>query len=90
MVDLFQVILVMLAIGLLVNRFIDAGVGMALPFYLRIRGVKMDSKKIMSMVGAFLLEMVPGVDSLPLWCMDGYIMMRLDRISHKSDPASQQ
>lgn len=82
-IDLIQIILDVLIIGLVANRIIDLCVGIALPFYLKIRGVKLDSKKIIGMVGAFLFEQVPGLDALPLWSLDGVMNMMLDKADRK-------
>ncbi len=82
-IDLTQFFLDVLLVGPFVNPFIDIVVGMALPFYLKIRGVKLDSKKIGGMIGAFFLELIPGFDALPLWCLDGFMNMMLDKADKK-------
>lgn len=82
-IDIVQFILDLYIIGILANRIIDFGVGMALPFYLKIRGVKLDSKKIGGMILAFLLEQIPGLDALPLWSLDGVMNMMLDKADKK-------
>lgn len=87
-IDVFQFILDMFVIGVVANRFIDMGVGMILPFYLKIRGVKLDKKKIGGMVGAFFLEMVPGLDALPLWSLDGVMNMVWDKADKKIHQAT--
>ncbi|MDB5254099.1 MAG: hypothetical protein JWL80_165 [Parcubacteria group bacterium] len=79
MIDLVQFALDIFVIGVAANRFIDIGVGMTLPFYLRMRGVKMDGKKVGSMLGAFLIEQIPVLDALPLWCADGVFMYMMDK-----------
>ena len=82
-VDIAQFVLDMFVVGLIANRLIDFGVGMTLPFYLKIRGVKLDSKKIGGMIGSFLLEQIPGLDALPLWSLDGIMNMILDKADKK-------
>lgn len=89
-IDLVQFILDVFLIGLVANRFIDIVVGMSLPFYLRMRGVRLDSKKIGGMVGTFLLEMIPGFDALPLWCLDGFLNFTLDKADKKLHLQAQQ
>lgn len=83
MVDIVQTILDFFVLGLLANRFIDIFIGMALPLYLKMRGVDLDKKKVWSMIGAFFFEMIPVVDALPLWSLDGFIMMGLDKADKK-------
>ncbi len=82
-VDVVQFVLDIFVIGAIVNRFIDIVVGMTLPFYFYIRGVKLDSKKVLGMAGAFGLEMVPGLDALPLWTLDVVYTMSMDKLDKK-------
>lgn len=90
MVDLFQLVLDVLGqIGVLANRFIDIAMGMALPFYLHMRGVKLDSKKVASMAVSFLLEEVPEVDALPLWCADVIAIMFWDKADQALEKVTQ-
>ena len=71
-IDIIQIVLTLLAIGLVVNRIIDVIVGMTFAFYLHIRGEKLqDPKRLLGFLAAFLGEMIPVVDSLPLWSADG-------------------
>jgi hypothetical protein len=83
MVDIMQILLNLMLIGPLINGAIDVGVGATLAFYFRIRGVKMDSKKIWGMTGTFLLEFIPIIDSLPLWCLDVVLTMVWDNRDKK-------
>ncbi len=70
-VDGIQIILDFFGIGIIVNRFIDVAVGIALPLYLQTQGVSMaNPKRLLGMLGAFVGEMIPVVDSLPLWTAD--------------------
>lgn len=82
-IDLVQIVLDIFVIGAVANRFIDFVVGISLPFYLKICGVKLDSKKIGGMVAAFFLEQIPGLDALPLWCLDGFTNMLWDKADKK-------
>ncbi len=84
-VDIFQIILNLAGgIGTILNRFIDIFVGLSLGFYLHWRGVSMvDPKRIAGLLTTFGLEMIPVVDSLPLWCLDGIfnmVMSKSDKI----------
>jgi len=70
-VDLIQIVLDLFAIGAVVNRFIDIAVGVGLPLFLRTQGVKLaNPKRMLAMLGAFVGEMIPVVDALPLWTLD--------------------
>jgi len=83
-VDLVQIVLDLFAgIGAVVNRFIDIVVGMALPLYCHIRGVNLDTKRIVSMVASFFGEEIPVVDALPLWTLDGLLLMTWDKADKK-------
>lgn len=79
LIDLVQIALdLIFEIGILVNRFIDIFVGMALPFYLQIRGQSMaNPKRLTGVIGTFLLEEIPDLDALPLWGLDGLYNMSL-------------
>jgi hypothetical protein len=90
LIDVIQIILDVLLIGVIANRVIDLVIGMALPFYMKIRGVKMDSKKIGGMIGTFIFEQIPGLDALPLWSLDGVMNMMLDKADKKKYLLSKQ
>ena len=77
MVDIVQIVLDLLAqIGVILNRFIDIVVGMALAFYLQMRGQSMaNPKRLMGIIGTFVLEEIPDVDALPFWFLDGIYNM---------------
>ncbi len=82
-VDGVQALLNFFAVGVLVNRFINIFVGMMIPLYLKLRGVKLDTKKIGSMIGGFGLEMIPVFDFLPVWTAIGVRNMMLDKADKK-------
>ncbi|MFZ2523594.1 MAG: hypothetical protein WAW92_04385 [Minisyncoccia bacterium] len=88
MVDVFQIILNLAGgLGTILNRFIDIYVGLSLGFYLQWRGISMvNPKRLAGLLGTFALEMIPVVDSLPLWCLDGIlnmVMSKSDKIISK-------
>jgi hypothetical protein len=78
-IDGIQFCLDWLAVGVIINRFIDLIVGMALPFYLYLRGVKLTAKKAISMACAFVGEIIPVVDALPLWTADAILLMTIEK-----------
>jgi len=86
MVDLVQIVLEWLVIGLAINPFVDIFVGMSLGLYLHLRGQSLaDPKRIIGLVATFLGEQVPGVDAigLPLWTLDGiynFLLSKSDKI----------
>ncbi len=84
-IDLIQIGLdVFLEIGVIANRFIDIFVGMALPFYLHLRGESMsDPKRWIALVATFFAEEIPDVDALPFWCLDGIYYYALWRAKNK-------
>ncbi|MHB0978314.1 MAG: hypothetical protein ACYC1K_02865 [Minisyncoccota bacterium] len=86
-VDVVQLFLNAFAIGILANRFIDIVVGMALPFYFWIRGVKMNAKKILSLIASFVGEEIPVLDTLPLWTLDVILIMSWDKAEGKIEKA---
>ena len=88
-IDIIQVCLNLIgipflaSIGTIVNRFIDVAVGLAWPTYLKLRGVNLNSIKVMSIGIAFIFEMIPGIDALPLWGLDGLYMLFLVKAEEK-------
>ena len=73
-IDLTQILLEWLVIGLLINPFIDIVVGMSLAFYLQMRGQSLaNPKRVIGLIATFFGEQIPGVDAigLPLWTLDG-------------------
>jgi hypothetical protein len=83
LVDLVQLWLNVYVVGVLINRLIDIVVGMALPFYFWIRGVKLNSKKVLSIIATFVGEEIPVFDSLPLWTLDVLLIMAWDKADGK-------
>jgi hypothetical protein len=73
----------MFLIGVVTNRIIDLFFGMTLSFYLWMKGVKMDSKKIVALACAFVGEMIPIVDTLPLWTADVLLIMSYEKVGKK-------
>lgn len=83
-IDLIEFILGLFVIGEVANTFIDFAVGPSLAFYLFIRGEDLSStKRIVSLVGSFGLELLPFVNDLPLWTLDGLYLMSLSSIQNK-------
>lgn len=78
-IDFIQFILDFFAVGIVVNRLIDIGVGMSLAFYFWMRGVSMDSKKTLTLLGSFVGEEIPGLDAAPLWTGDVVATMLWDK-----------
>lgn len=75
-IDIIEGLLDGVAIGLIINRFIDLFVGFTLFFYFTLRGVKMTWQRSVSLLFAFVAEMIPIVDIAPLWSVDVvYIML---------------
>jgi len=79
MVDVFQIILDMVAIGIAANRIIDLGVAAALPLYLTLRGYKLDTRTIMLVGGSFIGEEIPVLDAAPFWTFDGWKIWGWDK-----------
>ena len=79
-VDLGQIVLEWLVIGLILNPFIDIFVGMSLALYLQLRGQSLASpKRLFGLIGTFVGELIPVVDELPLWCLDGIFNMVISK-----------
>ncbi len=81
-IDLIQIIiewiLIWIGIGIAINWFIDIMVGLSFALYLHTRGERMtDPKRAFGLIGTFLLELIPGIDELPLWGLDGIYAMSL-------------
>ena len=84
-IDIIQVLLDLAAqFGVVANRFIDIGVGLALPFYLQIRGQDLGNmKRLSSLVIAFFAEEIPDIDALPFWFLEGFYLMFLAKAEEK-------
>ena len=86
-IDLLQIILEWLVIGLAINWIIDIFVGMSFALYLQLRGQSLaNPKRLFSLIGTFVGELIPAVDELPLWGLDGIFNM----IISKSDKILEQ
>jgi len=90
LVDIVQALLNFIAIGLILNRGITFIVGMSWTSYLHIRGEKMnDPKRLGGVLGAFGIEMIPGVDLLPAWTISGIYNLVLakkrDKVAAKQE-----
>lgn len=68
MVELAQLVLNFLAIGLALNRAISVGMGIMMTWWMLTRGGGLHNpKRIISMVATFGAEEVPVLDSLFFW-----------------------
>jgi hypothetical protein len=79
-IDLFQFLLDLAVAGLAINTFIDLGVGPSYAFYLKWRGLRLTKpSRLSGMIGAFVLEAIPGINALPLWGLDGIVNFMIYR-----------
>ncbi|HEY4498726.1 MAG TPA: hypothetical protein VJH94_01545, partial [Candidatus Paceibacterota bacterium] len=78
LIELLDLTIVGAIVPLVVNRFIDVVVGLALGFYYKLRGIDLDTKRILTFMGAVLGEFMPVADALPLWTADVILMMSMD------------
>lgn len=76
--DIIQIALNFVAVGVLVNRFIDIGVGAALIFYFWLRKVHLDTRALFSLGATFAAEEVPILDIAPFWTLDVFYIRSLD------------
>ena len=83
-IDLIQFGLVLLAIGLVVNRFIDIAVGFLFYLYCMLRGIMMGAKQITSLLTTFGIEFLGPGDALPLWIADGALIMAWHKAAQKA------
>lgn len=78
LIDIVQLVLTFVGIGLIANTFIDILVGMAWPTYLHLRGVNLKSAKMFgSILLTFIFETLPVLNALPLWFLDGIAVFSL-------------
>ncbi len=78
--DLLQAGLDLLVIGEFTNPFFDLIIGMSFGLYLQMRGESLTKpSRAFGLLGTFLLEMVPLIDDLPLWSLDGLFNMLVSR-----------
>jgi hypothetical protein len=79
-IDISQIVLEWLAIGLFINWIIDLCVGMGFALYLQLRGQSLSNpKRAFGLAGTFLFEFFPGIDELPLWGFDGIFNMVISK-----------
>ncbi len=78
-IDLVQAGLDLFAIGLVVNRLIDIFVALSLLFLFWVKGIR-GVRIFGSVAAAFGLELIPLVDVLPLWTLDGLFAFSQDKI----------
>ena len=79
-IDLIQIILEWILIGLAINWIIDIFVGMSFALYLQLRGQSLaNPKRLLGLIGTFVGELIPAVDELPLWCLDGIFNMVISK-----------
>ena len=79
-IDLVQLLLEWLVIGLVLNPFIDIFVGMSFALYLQLRGQSLaNPKRLLGLIGSFVGELIPVVDELPLWGLDGIFNMLISK-----------
>lgn len=81
-VDILQLILNFFAVGIAINRFIDVAIGIGIPGFLHLNGIKISDNMVLYL-SIFLGEQIPLVDSLPLWTLE---VWRLQ----KSNPSQAQ
>jgi hypothetical protein len=90
LIDIIQIILDLVAVGVAINRIIDVIVGLTFSFYLQMRGEKMaDPRRLFALIATFGLEFVPVVDALPLWSLDGVYNFMLARARNKAAEAQE-
>ncbi len=87
LIDIGQIILDLFFIGVVANRAIDIVVFPVWFFYQKTRGIKLNSQKIIPLVGTFLLEMVgvQSLDALPLWTAEAIYIMVLYKAEKKAE-----
>jgi hypothetical protein len=91
LVDIIQIGLEWLAIGLVINPFIDVFVGLSLAFYLQMRGQKLTNpRRLFGIISTFFGELIPLVDELPLWCLDGVFNFFLYKSQKKIEKLSEE
>lgn len=75
-IDAIQIVLdLMGGLGVLLNRFVSFATGLAWTTYLYLRGVSLNTPKILSVLLTLFLEEVPALDAMPFWFLDGAVMM---------------
>ncbi|MES2224005.1 MAG: hypothetical protein V4469_03700 [Patescibacteria group bacterium] len=69
-IDLVQIGLDAIVIGVVVNRLIDIAVGWLFYRWFKSNGVDFKKTRALIFFGLAFLEMLPGVDAFPLWIID--------------------
>lgn len=82
--DIIQIIIEWLlgwiVIGEVINFILDVFVGMCFGMYLQLRGESLaNPKRLAGLVGTMFFEMVPLVQELPLWGLDGIFNMVISK-----------
>ncbi len=81
--DLTQFFLDWLLVGLVINPFIDLGIGFILPIYLRRQGVKSDWKRYATWIGGGLIELLSD-NLLPIgWTLEMILNMIFDNLDKR-------
>lgn len=88
-IDIVQIFLDGYAIGIVVNRFIDIGMGLFLLFVFFLMGVKLTFWRIISILLSFLLEEIPVLDAAPFWAGDVafvWASVRMETATYTQEP----
>lgn len=83
-IDLIQIVIEWLmswwGLGIILNWIIDLFVGMSLALYLQMRGQSMaNPKRLLGLTATFVAELIPVIDELPLWGLDGIFNMVISK-----------
>lgn len=82
-VEAVQALLTILLIGPFLNPLITFFTVSSLALYYKIRGVKLDTKKALTLAGVSLVELIPLVDVLPAMTLDVVMTMLWDKADQK-------
>jgi hypothetical protein len=77
--DVFQIFLDVILIGLFINPPIDLGIGVALTYYMRKQGVKPTVGKMIAWIGVPFIEVFTA-GGLPFWWLDVIFLFVLEKI----------
>ena len=69
-IDVVEFVIDFFVIGAIINRFIDFICAGVLILYVKLRRAYMDTRAWGSIGAAFVGEMIPVIDALPLWSLD--------------------
>lgn len=70
------------------GEFMDAGLLILLPLFLRLRGQSVTSpKQMLALGGTFVAELIPGVGEFPLWILDGLFYTYTIKKKYKEEDA---